>query len=580
MARLVMRIVLLVLVAGLLSGWMTKANPPSVAHKYLEPRFPSYLRPPKSVDDVMPYARRLVRNNSQRGGKGFGAAQSGQTILIVPIVTADPMILDAITRAMGERKVKVQVVPDYEMVGVSKEAALSVRRITNGDTAEKGYMEVRKFWLDAIFADPEVPKKWLQGRRPDLYDKLYPKNHDPSSSDKIAQAKLRQNSVGQGIQSYLKKHPEVDGLFWGWGGGAGLMRALHPMEDKFLGFFTYDNRWEVMSEIPSFPADVWQLTEEQSMEPIAYVDKMHVTDPEGTDISCDITEEMALRWSRGVYQRGHLYMFPTQATGRYAFSVVDYPALQKEWIPREPMSLANGVIGGTSGHFGFNDHMEITYKNGYVTEVKGGGIYGDLMREFMKYPEINELNYPFHNHPGYWYLYEIGLGTHPKWYRNPALMMENELIPERNRAGVIHWGTGLRLWHDPGSPTESKTWNEFTAKYNLPRDHDFHLHNYFITYSVHLRNTDRWMNIVEDGNLTSLESPEVNALASRYGDPKAVLSVDWAPQMPGINTAGSYQAFGKAPWPYSKDVIDRAVAGTYDHYYPPVKAGAKAPSKK
>jgi hypothetical protein len=348
------------------------------------------------------------------------------------------------------------------------------------------------------------------------------------------------------------------------------------MENKFLGFFTYDNRWEVMSEIPSYPADVWQLSEEQSMDPLPYVDKMHVTDPEGTDLSCDITEEMALRWSKGAYQRGHLYMFPTQATGRFAFSVVDYPALQKEWIPREPMSLANGVIVGGNGHYGFNPRMEVYYKDGYVTKVVGGGTYGDLMREFLNYPKVNELTYPYHTHPGYWYLYEIGLGTHPKWFRNPAQLMVDNMIPERNRSGVIHWGTGLRLWHDPDNPTESKAWMAFTAKYDLPRDHDFHLHNYFDTYSVHLRNTDRWMNIVEDGNLTSMESPEVKALASRYGDPSKVMSVDWVPDVPGINAPGNYERdFAPDPWPHSKAIIDKAVNGGYDHYYPPVSGGKK-----
>jgi hypothetical protein len=33
--------------------------------------------------------------------------------------------------------------------------------------------------------------------------------------------------------------------------------------------------------------------------------------------------------------------------------------------------------------------MEVHYKDGYVSEVKGGGVYGDTLREMMKLPKIN-----------------------------------------------------------------------------------------------------------------------------------------------------------------------------------------------
>jgi len=78
--------------------------------------------------------------------------------------------------------------------------------------------------------------------------------------------------------------------------------------------------------------------------------------------------------------------------------------------------------------------------------VKGGGIVGDALREFMQLPHINDLAYPFHNenHKGYWYLYEVAFGTHPKAFRNPAGLDEGTAIPERLRAGVIHWGSASR----------------------------------------------------------------------------------------------------------------------------------------
>jgi len=43
--------------------------------KYPPPRFPSYLKPPKSIEDIMPFARAAVR---QTGGRTpLGLAEKG-----------------------------------------------------------------------------------------------------------------------------------------------------------------------------------------------------------------------------------------------------------------------------------------------------------------------------------------------------------------------------------------------------------------------------------------------------------------------------------------------------------------------
>ena len=197
-------------------------------------------------------------------------------------------------------------------------------------------------------------------------------------------------------------------------------------------------------------------------------------------VACGTTQRDAARmaqaqhWARGVYQRGHLYMFPNQATGRFGYSVVNYPAFQDEWLPREPMAILNGTIAGTTNHTGFFPRWEVQLQNGYVHDVNGGGIVGDALKEFLQYPHINDLPYPFHaeNHPGYWWVYEIAVGTHPKAFRNPSAMDEGTVIPERQRAGVIHWGLGVTLHHDPGVRTQSVKLLEFTKQNNLPKDHD------------------------------------------------------------------------------------------------------------
>ena len=49
-----------------------------------EPRWPSYFKPPNSVEDLMPAARSLVRNTSGFQGKGMGILKAGEHVLIVP----------------------------------------------------------------------------------------------------------------------------------------------------------------------------------------------------------------------------------------------------------------------------------------------------------------------------------------------------------------------------------------------------------------------------------------------------------------------------------------------------------------
>jgi hypothetical protein len=386
--------------------------------------------------------------------------------------------------------------------------------------------------------------------------------------------------VGEGIKAYLKSHPQVRGVFWGQGGATGLRRALYPMQDKFLGTFLTDNIYNLQSQMTNYPGDVWQLAEEQILEPLVYTDRVEIKDPEGTDLWADITPEMADRWSQGAYQRGHLYMFPNQATGRFGYSFVNYPGFQQKWLPREPITRINGVLAGTNGHGGFFPRWEVTFKDGFISGVKGGGAQGEALKEFLQYPGINTLVFPYHKTPGYWYLYEIAFGSHPKQFRNPQVILETgQTTPERVRSGVIHWGLGIRVWHDPDAPTESKEWAEFSKKHNTPLDHGYHTHTYFTTYKVRLRNANKWVNLLDKGRMTSLDNPEVRALASRYGDPDYILAEDWIPEVPGINAPGDYMRdYAPNPGKYAIEVIKKANAGTYDHYFPAPGTKPIAPS--
>ncbi|PYR06650.1 MAG: hypothetical protein DMG00_18195 [Acidobacteria bacterium] len=65
------------------------------------------------------------------------------------------------------------------------------------------------------------------------------------------------------------------------------------------------------------------------------------------------------------------------------------------------------------------------------------------------------------------------------------------------------------------------------------------------------------------------DQPEVRALASRCGNPDQLLTEDWRPEIPGLNAPGDYMAdYAPNPWKTVKGVIDRVLAGNYDHFYP------------
>ena len=366
--------------------------------KFPAPRFPSYVRPPKNIDDVMPFARAAVR---QTGGRTpLGLVEKGQTVAIFTEPNAEEMILQAVKRAYEERGVKVQMVPEYQLLGVSKEDAIRAVKANRWFTSEQGYMEVRS-WMLQSFADPEVPKKWLREHRPDLYNAVF--QHEEGGAQDAVNLGRRFGSrgIGDAIVKYLDQHKEVNVLFWRRGGRTATRKAIEPHSNKYMGNFIFDNRYELMNKAATFPGDIWRLAEERVVEPLSWADRVEVSDPEGTNFAFELDEKQAQAWAEGAYQQGHLFMFPHQATGRFPYSSVEYPAFAKKYNARFLVKV-NGVFAGTSNHTGAYPRMEVHVKDGYVKEVKGGGTYGDLWREFMKYPRINELTYPYHDQPGYW----------------------------------------------------------------------------------------------------------------------------------------------------------------------------------
>lgn len=552
--------------------------------QYTEPRFPSYLKQPRTVEELMPKAREFVLVKGGLGPQsvGFGTFKRGDTLLIVPDVTAEELPLKAVERALEERGIKAIIRTEAEMVGLSREDAETYHKLTVIPSAQQGYLEARIYWFEdspRVWSHPDVAKQWLAKKRPDLLDALYPKDQQIPAAFQDKAQKLSPTGVGNAIRDYLEKHPEVTGVFWGKpGAGFSGPRAMAPQQGKLKGGTAFANSWLLSAEVATYPSDVLHMIEEKTVAMVTPdVDKVHVTDPEGTDVTWDVTPEMAQRWRTNIYEPDHLLMYPDTATGKYGYNVETFPAINKEWVPREPIAVINGVVAGTNGSGGFWPRMEITFKDGYITQVKGGGIYGDVIRTFLDYPHINDVTYPYYDRPGYWHLWELALGTTPKNFRNPSDFYGGGatgiycLTFERYRSGVVHWGFGNELPHEPGSTGPPQKWLKFGADHELPTGHDFHVHNNFITYQIHRSSTGQWVKVVDRGHLVALDDPEVRALASKHGDPSRILREDWVPEIPGINAPGSYEEYSRNPWKYADAQMKKILDGSYEHYYPPVK---------
>ena len=113
-------------IAMILARQLLSIHRAAESKKYPAPRFPSYLKPPKSIDDIMPFARAAVR---QTGGRTpLGLVEKGTAALIITEVGADPLVMQAIKRAYDERGVKTSIVGEHELSGRQQ------RRSAEGDS--------------------------------------------------------------------------------------------------------------------------------------------------------------------------------------------------------------------------------------------------------------------------------------------------------------------------------------------------------------------------------------------------------------------------------------------------------------
>jgi hypothetical protein len=444
------------------------------------PRHPAYLRQERSSDPetLMPLARMLARR--RYGRSALGPTRPGDKILIVTYPHQNDLVFDVIRRALLE------------------EGAERVDRI---DVTDLG-MDVQEY---------SAADGWRE-----ITDRL-PAMVESGIEFNVAAATLRR---------YLEDRPGYSGVLAGEAGRRHWKRAAGARVRNNWMFATYE---DLISRANSYPDELWRTIDLKVVDAFRDAAEVRITSPEGTDIGWQVTEAQAELWVQGAFQSGHIIGSTIQGI-RFGHPV-DTFVREADTL----LSTLNGVIGGVSNHTGYFPHIEVRVERGQITEIDGGGRYGELWREVVE--RYRSFHYPGFPYPGWHYFNDASIGTNPKSYRQiETLWRYNDSwtnLPERAQAGVIHFGFGAEHWDE--------SFLAYAREHRLPTMHFPHVHNIFATYRIRRRSTGEWRNVIENGRLCALDDPDVVRLANALGGPQ-LLEYDWIPAIPGINYPGDYAA--------------------------------------
>jgi len=531
---------------------------------YPTARFPGYLTTPESIEQLMPQAEFAVQ---QKGGRTpLGLADPGDIVLIPIPYTADPLVQEAIIKAFKARRVEARLLYEHEIAGVSLEDLQKIDKIQNVFKAGDGQQELNFLNMTGNISNWDDAVEWTRQHDNVLADATWPVFAYPDKQLEEL-AKNYNQIVDSAIVKYLDDHPEVNKVFWRTLGRAIAKKDLEHHGSKLSGNYTYINSFDIMSEVPAYPSDVWRLIESKMVEPVPYLDRVEVSDPEGSAFSFDLTSEQAINWSKGSYSRGHMFMFPSQASGIFPSSSIQYAKRDNQWLAPVQITTVNGIIASSNSHASNHPRIEIHVKNGYVDKVIGGGLYGDGFRLWLNYPRINELTWPYQKKPGFWWLFEAGTGTNPKYFKHPGEVLLGQNLSERNAGGVIHWSFGAEVKKGPDDNKEDgarpPSSVSFGQDHALPIGHAMHNHTLLPTYQIRLRESGNWQTLIEHGQIMASLDPEIRALASRYGNPEEILQRDWIPELPGITTPGNYDKdYSSNPGKFWKNWANSILNGT------------------
>ncbi len=453
-------------------------------YNYSAPKAPNYKKP-SSVDDCLPQARIMAKK--EHGRTAMGPVKKGDKIIIVSLPDQDRYVQEAVVQALKEEGAeKVDFLTEDQVSG-KKSRIFSVEDgWKEGETMEYGHADLSGMQLYSDISEP--------------------------------------------LLKYLSHYT---GVFYGLGGRSKLRGNLKEQSHKFRGCWLFNNWEEFLSKAWSYPDEIELEIERRIIDALGKASAVRITDPEGTHLEYPLTAEEARRWQLNAWLPGHLLLNPLQATAEENRNRLMHGIAMIS--PKVPpvLSDVNGVLAGTANHMGFLPRIEVYFEHGRLVQVKGGGEYGDLIREKME--RHKNVHWPGYPDKGFFWYCDCALCTVVKSFRRRSDMFgsywRDANLAERNRAGIFHMGFGTRR--------HGNEYIKYAEENKLPMGH-IHVHNYFATFEIKLQGSDYWYKIIDKGRPSAMDDPEIRALAVKYGDPDELLSFDWVPPLPGINCEGDY----------------------------------------
>ena len=422
-------------------------------------------------DELISYARFIADEPEIRrtaaGFIGYGATKPGDRVLLAADTHFDPLVVEAMSRALREKGARVDVIvvqaePDREFEDAD-ELRAAIRR---------------RPWADE-------PRRW--------------------------------EGVPWVEELALKRGYDL--LVHGKGGG--IPNTPHRYEA-----FPWLQQDQFASPATTYPRELHVLINRRAWEPFfakAPGGRVHVTDPEGTDVTWDMWPE---------YFERQTPMFGPVPRWNHLMS---HPP-----TPLSPRESATGIVKGTTNHFGRPyPPIAVHVDHGKVERVDGGGPYGELWRELMD--EAKDIQYPSFPRKGLFWMWEAAIGTNPKIRRprNIKMLSSGGFEWERRRSGIVHLGFGTQ-WRGP----EEKWAGDAGLVYG-------HLHVHLMFATVTLTAADgSEVRLLDRGRLVALDDPEVRAVAARLGDPDALLLEEWTPKLPSVSVPGDYARYAADPASY------------------------------